>query len=417
MSGHRPRHARQKSKDKGSHMAQKKKIPFKILTPPDDLSEIKHKVRKFRFEKVRRVSVLLVLIILAACGTYLLLKNQTYTRARVSEEYPSNISDTSSYAQFADGIVRYNRDGVVFLNKKNEEQWIQPTQIQNPIIEVKEEAFAVADNGGNTILVFSREGLKGEIETTLPIEKIAISDQGIVSAVLKNENSPKIISYDATGNILVEQQVTVSTTGYPAAMEMSDDGNTLAVSYLYTSGAALKSKVIYYNFGKTGQEKTDNIVCSDEYSNTVMADIFFMGDDRSVVVGDNRFVIYRGTESPEKVKEVELDQEIQSVFHSDKYIGFILLNQEKSGYELRLYNRLGEQVISRDVPGKYSNVKINGDEVIMFEGSRCCIMTTTGIIKFDGDVKADALEIFRARGINKYYVMSVDELRVIYLTK
>ena len=30
-------------------------------------------------------------------------------------------------------------------------------------------------------------------------------------------------------------------------------------------------------------------------------------------------------------KEIELDQEIQSVFHSDRYIGFILLNQEKSG--------------------------------------------------------------------------------------
>lgn len=398
-------------------MAQKKKTSFKILTAPEDLSEIKHKIRKVRLAKIRRVLTLLILISLAVCGTYLLLDNQTYARARTAAEYPIDISDTSSYAQFADGIVRYNRDGVVFLNRKNEEQWIQPTQLQNPTICVKDNAFAVADNGGNSILVFTREGLKGEIETTLPIEKIAISDQGIVSAILRNENSPQIISYDATGNILVEQQVTVSTTGYPVALEMSDDGNMLAVSYLYTEGTAIKSRVIYYNFGETGQERTDNIVMSEEYDNTVMAEIFFMGDDRSIVVGDDRFVIYRGKEVPEKQKEIMLDQEIQSVFHSDRYIGFILLNQEKSGYELRLYSRLGEQVLSREISGKYSNVKIDGSEVIMFDGSRCCIITASGIVKFEGDLNVEALEIFQAPGINRYYMMSVDELRVIYLTK
>lgn len=398
-------------------MAQKKKTSFKILTAPEDLSEIKHKIRKVRLAKIRRVLTLLILISLAVCGTYLLLDNQTYARARTAAEYPIDISDTSSYAQFADGIVRYNRDGVVFLNRKNEEQWIQPTQLQNPTICVKDNAFAVADNGGNSILVFTREGLKGEIETTLPIEKIAISDQGIVSAILRNENSPQIISYDATGNILVEQQVTVSTTGYPVALEMSDDGNMLAVSYLYTEGTAIKSRVIYYNFGETGQERTDNIVMSEEYDNTVMAEIFFMGDARSIVVGDDRFVIYRGKEVPEKQKEITLDQEIQSVFHSDRYIGFILLNQEKSGYELRLYSRLGEQVLSREISGKYSNVKIDGSEVIMFDGSRCCIITATGIVKFEGDLNVEALEIFQAPGINRYYMMSVDELRVIYLTK
>ena len=398
-------------------MSQKKKVRFKILAAPDDLSEIKNKVKKFRFRKLRKLLVPAVLILLAVCGTYLLLDNQTYARARTAAEYPSDLTDMSSYARFADGIVRYNRDGVVLLNKKNEEQWIQPAQIQNPVIRVKDETFAVADNGGNNILVFTREGLRGEIQTNLPIEKIAVSEQGIVSAVLRNEDSPMIISYDATGNILVEQQVTVSALGYPLAMEMSDDGNMLAVAYLYTEGAAMKSKVIYYNFGETGQERTDNIVLSEEYDGTVMADIFFMGDDRSVVVGDNRFVIYRGREIPEKEKEIELDQEIQSVFHSDRYIGFILLNQEKSGYELRLYNRLGEQVLSRDISGKYSNVQIDGNEIIMFEGSRCCIMTAFGIIKFEGDVNVEALEIFRAPGISRYYMMSVDGLRVIYLTK
>ena len=398
-------------------MTQKKKTHLKILTPPDDLSEIMKKVHKFRRAKVRRILVLIVLIILAVCGTYLLLKNQSYGHARTAAEYSSDISDTSNYAQFANGIVRYNRDGVAFLNNKNEEQWIQPTQLQNPVITVKEESFAVADNGGNNILVFSEEGLRGEIETTLPIEKISISDQGIVSVLMRNGSTPSIITYDAAGNILAEIQITQGTMGYPTAMEMSDDGNTLAVSYLYLDGVNIKSRVIYYSFGEAGQENADNIVSSEEYDNTVMADIFFMGGGRSVAVGDNSFVIYRGTDTPQPEKTIVIDQEIQSVFHSDQYIGFILLNQEKSGYEVRLYNRIGEQLISREIPGNYSNVKMDGDEIIMFEGSRCCIVTATGIIKYDGNLDVDTLEIFRTFGVNRYYVMSVNELRVIYLTK
>lgn len=398
-------------------MTQKKKPYLRILTPPDDLSGIMKKIRRFRYAKMRRILVIVILILLTVCGTYLLLNNQSYSKARTSAQYPGDISDTSRYAQFADGIVRYNRDGVAFLNKKNEEKWMQPAQIKNPVIAVKEDSFAVADNGGNNILVFSEEGLKGEIETTMPIEKLTVSDQGIVSVLLRNETAPSIVTYDAAGNILAEMEISLGTTGYPTAMEMSDDGNTLAVSYLFLKGTAVNSRVVYYNFGEAGQSKTDNIVSSEEYENTIMGDMFFMGGGRSVVVGDNCFVIYKGTDEPEKEKTVTLDQEIQSVFHSDQYIGFVLLNREKSGYELRLYNRIGEQMISREIPGKYNNVKIDGDEVIMYDGDRCCIVTATGIIKYKGSLDVEAQEVFKAFGLNRYYVMSVDELRVIYLTK
>ena len=196
-------------------MTQKKNPHLKIVQPPEDLEEIKKRTGRFRREKAGKILATAVLIILAVCGTYLLLKNQSYGKARLAAGYENNTSDSNAYVHFAGGIIRYSRDGVVFLDKKNEEQWIQPVQLQNPIIEVRDDAFAVADCGGNSIYVFTEDGLKGEIETTLPIEKITVSNQGIVSAILKNENTPRIISYDATGNILVEQQITMNSLGYP----------------------------------------------------------------------------------------------------------------------------------------------------------------------------------------------------------
>ena len=94
-----------------------------------------------------------------------------------------------------------------------------------------------------------------------------------------------------------------------------------------------------------------------------------------------------------------------------------LLNQEKSGYELRMYNQSGDTVFSREIQGDYSHVKMDGDNIILYDGSKCCIYTTTGILKFKGDLGADAQEIFDAFGLNRYYVMSDNELRIVYLTK
>ncbi|HIS07617.1 MAG TPA: hypothetical protein IAC99_08120 [Candidatus Choladocola avistercoris] len=398
-------------------MTQKKKGYLRILTPPDDLTALLKTIRRLRLDRIRRILSIVILIWLGLCGTLLLMQNQTYGRARTSDQYPSGTTDSSRYKRFADGIVRYNRDGVSFLNKKNEELWMQPTQLQNPVIVVKDKAFAVADNGGNSILVFSEDGLTGEIETTLPVERISISDQGIVSVILRNENTPEIITYDAAGNILAEMQISPGNSGYPTALEMSDDGNTLAVSYLSVSGTGMKSRLVYYNFGEAGQDRSDNIVFSEDYNDTVFGEIFFMGGGRSVAVADRGFQIIRGTDKPELDRRIPLEQEIQSVFHSDEYIGFILLNEQKSGYELRLYNRIGEQMISRELPGKYSHAKIDGDEIFLYDGDQCCIVTATGIIKYQGDLAVEALEIFPAFGINRYYVMSVDELRVVYLTK
>ena len=398
-------------------MTQKKKGYLRLLTPPDDLSGLVKKIRRLKADSIQNILSYAILILLCLCGTWLLMQNQTYGKARTSDQYPSGTTDSSRYRQFSDGIVRYNRDGVSFLNKKNEEIWMHPTQLQNPVIVVKENAFAVADNGGNSILVFSENGLTGEIETTLPVERLTVSDQGIVSVLLRNENTPEIITYDAAGNILAEMQISSGNSGYPTAMELSDDGKTLAVSYLSVSGTGVKSRLVYYNFGEAGQGRPDNIVFSQDYKDTVFGEIFFMDGNCSVAVADRGIQIIRGTDEPQKDQQIVIDQEIQSIFHSDQYIGFILLNDQKSGYELRLYNRIGEQMISRELPGKYSNAKIDGEEIILYDGDQCCIVTATGIIKYKGQLAVEAREIFPAFGINRYYVMSVDELRVVYLTK
>lgn len=373
------------------------------------------KQRKTRFR--RRVIISVAAVLAAVVGVYLLIHLQTYTAARASDTYAIKGAANNSYEEFAGGVLKYSRDGVAYLNHKGEEEWNHPYQIKNPSLDVCEESAALADKGGNDIMVFQKGGLKGEIHTTLPIEKISVSEQGIVSAILKNESAPKVICYDTAGNVLVEMKASLAGSGYPVDVALSADGEVMLVSYLYTQNGKISTRIVYYNFGQAGEEKADHQVAAKEYEGTIMPSAFFMKGKISAVAGDDRLVIYKGLDKPEEQVTVEIKKEIKSVFHNDKYIGMVLKNEGKEGYELRLYNTGGRQIMSEDFTGDYSKTKLCNSQVIMYDGKKCRIFLRTGVRKFDGELRSNILEMFPVAGVNKYIVMNADGMEAVRLVK
>lgn len=388
------------------------------LNSEDDFqSELEDSGRRHRRFLRRRWIVGIIVLLAAAAGVYLLVNLQTYSQVRVTDEYNNGGTANNSYREFADGILKYSRDGISYLDQKGEEQWNHSYQIKNPYIEAGNSSAVVADKGGNDILVVQEDGVKGEIHTAMPIEKVSVSEQGIVGAILKNDTSAEIMCYDIAGNLLVEHKTSSVGTGYPLDIALSEDGKVMQVLYFYTQDGAMTSKVMYYNFGETGKEKTDNQVSSHEYKDTVMASGFFLDEDTSAAVGDNCLAIYQGKEVPEEKVQIALDKEIKSVIHNEHYIGLILKNEGKEGYELRLYNGDGKVVISKDFTGDYSNVKLCKRQVIMYDGKKCSIFMRNGIQKFDGEMEYNIMEIFPVAGVNKYIVMSADGMKKVRLVK
>ena len=380
-------------------------------------TEAMEEAKRQKRKRWKKTGIIAGSILAVSIGIYLLINLQTYTSVRTVDTYPVSGAASNEYKQFADGVLKYSRDGISYLDQKGSEVWNQPYQIQNPVVDVNETSGAVADKGGNAILVFNEEGLRGEIETDLPIERISVSEQGIVSVILIDESSSQILCYDAAGNILVEHKTSVNGTGYPMDAALSPDGEILQVLYLYTQDGAITSRVACYNFGQEGESETDHQVTKQEYKDVVMADGFFMNQSVSAAVGDNMLTIFRGKSVPEEAVKVEIDKEIKSVFHSQKYIGMILKNEGKEGYELRLYNDRGQMAMSEDFSGDYSNVKICGSQVIMYDGKNCSIFTRGGIQKFEGEMNSNILEIFPVAGVNKYIVMNENGMEVVRLVK
>ena len=110
-------------------------------------------------------------------------------------------------------------------------------------------------------------------------------------------------------------------------------------------------------------------------------------------------------------------KEIKSVFHNEKYIGLILKNQGKGGYELRLYNKTGKVVLSKEFTGDYNHVKLCDDQVIMYDGKTCSIFMKNGVQKFKGRMDNNIQEIFPVGGVNQYIVLSANGMEKIRLVK
>jgi hypothetical protein len=152
-------------------------VIVKVRDPDENLEE---KIKAYKVKKRIKTAVTILAFVFALISSYLLVKLQTYTSLRTLQSYKNKETESSDlkYLQYADGMLKYGRDGIAYINKKGVEQWNQSYQIKDPVINVSGKAMAVAERGGNDIYVMDEKGAKGEIHTNYPIEKIAVAENG-----------------------------------------------------------------------------------------------------------------------------------------------------------------------------------------------------------------------------------------------
>lgn len=395
---------------KGNNMS----VTIEVRQPNDDVDKI---IQSNKRKRMFHIGISILTIAAVLISTYMLVEMQTYSTMRTIQEYGEAETDNSNFVKYADGILKYSRDGAAFLNKKGEEKWNQSYQIKKPFVTSNKEALVIGDQAGNDLYVFNKSGLRGEIHTNYPVEMAAVSENGIVSVLLRNGMSPQIICYDATGNVLVEHTASLSGIGYPIGMSLSADGTMLQVSYLCVADGVEATRVVYYNFKDGGAEKETYQVTEDVYKNTVMPTSFFINNKKSIIVGDSFFVVYNGKDTPQAAKTIELGKAVQQVFYDDEYLGFVLKNVGEEESELRLYDMNGEQKISKKFVGEYSNISVSEGNVIMFDGKKCMIFSNWGVRKFDGEVEMNIKEVLPLTGINMYLLVSNDGMEEVRLVK
>lgn len=368
-------------------------------------------------KRVARRRIILVVLAVAIVGSFVL-----YNRLHVFEDYV--IAETkeiemtagTEYVSAGKKLFRYNSDGVSLVSRKNETEWSITYSMQAPIADICGTTMVIAEQQGTQVYVVDEEGLVGSFDTQIPILKARVSRQGVVALVLQDEDVTWVNLYKADGSAVAADKTRVGETGYPLDIDLSPNGQKLAVSYLSVDDGVMTSHVVFYHFGQEGRKKENNIVSSADYAETVIPQIYFTDNSRAVAVADGGFYVFRGSDAPKESVFVSLDREIISCFHDDEIIGFLFPNEDgEEQYRMELYNYSGKRKLSKKIDATFDNIKVENGQILMYNEKGFDVFTKSGQLRFSSAYEKAVEEFFYFGEFRKYLVItrdSFDKIRI-----
>ena len=228
-------------------------------------------------------------------------------------------------------------------------------------------------------------------------------------AVLMEEKGIGYIRlYDKSGDFLAEGELHAKNSGYPLDISISNDGKKLAVATMDVNEGNVKTTVAFYNFGSVGQNEIDNIVSSYPYSDAVIPKVEFLTNDIAVAAGDNRLVLYEGSQKPVVKKEIAITREIRSLFYNDHYVGLVFENENmEQPYQVEIYDTRGVKVRTFDFSMEYDAIEfLENDEVCIRNNLECEIYTLRGIRRFHYNFDEDIYKVIHVGGRQYIFLMS-----------
>ena len=366
--------------------------------------------------KLYTVLAFLGLAAAVAIGSYIQWKNKVYISYGIIQENEWVRADESQTINLKGTLFTYSNDGMSCTDLKGKTIWNQTYEMQNPVIRTCNKTVAVGDYNGRKIYVCNTQGMLGTIETTLPIRDFCVSSNGVVAAVLDDSSVTAIYLYSATGKSFADFKTRMSNSGYPIAVDISNDGSLVAVSYIKAEKGKLVSNIGFYNFSSVGQNYTDNFVSGYGYPEAVIPLVHLMGNDTVFAVPDNRIMFLKGKQTPESLSENMISEEIQSVFYNESHVGLVLYNTAAdTKYRIEIYDTNAKKVSELAFDMEYKEILFDSLGIIIYNDSECLIYDWDDRLKYQG-LFGDKITCFVPGGsISKHTLVTDNTIQSIEL--
>ena len=335
------------------------------------------------------------------------VRERRYDNYRVVTELSGEGALSAEYVQIGEDFLRCSGDDVILMNASGQEIWMEPHMMKKPTIDVYQDKSVIYDKKNSNMSVYDLSGKIGEIHTKLPIIKAKVAKNGVVAAVLEDQDATWIRIYDVKGREIASAKTKVDSPGYPVDLSISSDGMSLAVTYLCVRAYKPSSYIVFYEFGDIGQNQVDNKVSAYTYTDTLVPAIKHLSNDTIVAFRDDGFTIYQGERIPEEKKVVAIEQNILSVFSDENHIGFVLKSLDKDKkYRIEIYDRDGELEWTRNIDIFFEDISISGDKIILHNKSEFAIYTLKGNLIYQGAIQEGNIEKIVCIERNRYRVIT-----------
>lgn len=388
---------------------------YRVIT--SDVKEMNEKIHRHR-RKILLLTVLVVILLFGALtGIYIYMQTRTYTEYEVLKSIKREDSTGTQFASFRRNVIKYGRDGASCMDMDNHMVWSQTYEMQSPMVDTCEDYAVVADKKGKKVYIMDTKGPCGEINTTMPIQRVQVANQGTVAILMEQEGIGYIHLYDKKGAFLAEGELHTENSGYPLDLTLSNDGKKMAVTLLDLNEGNVKTTITFYNFSSAGQNEIDNIVSQSSYADMVFPKVEFLTNDVMAAFGNGKIVIFEGNQKPKVSKEITMEKEIQSIFYNEAYMGVVFLNEnQKVPYQMKVFDLNGAEVLSKDFNVEYQEIGFLQNDEICVRGEReIAIYTLHGVEKFHDSFKKNILKVLSAGKIRDYIFLAEGETQKVRL--
>ena len=371
------------------------------------------KIWRHRVSVILKYAVVAAVVLLAIFGIRYYMNNRTFTGYSIASTTERSDTMTTKYAPFGDKILKYSRDGVSYTDDTNSLLFSITYTMQDPILALSQKAGAVADKNGSQIYIFDQEKQLGQITTLLPIKHIAISNQGVVAVLMEESKSSKLEIYSADGTIIGDGIFDLEDAGYPMNLSISSDGTKIAIAFAQISGSKFNSSVAVYNFDNVGENYVDHLVFAKNYTDYMIPELHYFDASTLVAVGDGILGFYQGSQIPEIVNEVTIENEIKSVFYGENMVGLVFETVE--GKMLTLYDAKGNLVTQIPFTMDYDNIRIADNRVLIYNDTEMGLYSFSGKECFRQTFETSMVDIFTTKSRSKYLFIYTNETQVVKL--
>lgn len=358
-----------------------------------------------------------VLLITVAFGVlYYRYQNKVYTGYEVLSAVDRVQVETSNVLSFNNYFLTYSKDGVHCTDSKGNDIWSTPFEMQEPIVKICGDYVAITDYNGRIIYIFNSGGEVGTIQTNNPIRNLQVAANGVIAAVVDDGDVTPIYLYRYDGTQLASFRTTMTKSGYPLAIGMSQNSKLVGVSYLYLDEGQMTTKVAFYNFDEVGKNETDNLVSGYDYKNEVVPIIEFLDESTAFAVANDKLMFYQGKERPTSVANIMLQEEIKSVYYGNGYVGLVYLDASgEARYCMDIYNSRGKLLNQLKFDLEYTEIFFEENSVVIYNASAAEIYTIQGNKKFAGDFENSIMLMLPTNNSTKYILVTKEQIQTITL--
>ena len=353
------------------------------------LTNIKARAKTRR--RVRSVIIIVVVVIMAAviaASCFFLSNYKTYSSFTVtSTTLLSGGGDNLSFTNYADGYLQCSNNGAAYFTKDTI-VWDEAFQMDRPILDTCQDYAAIADMRQNDVYLYDKNGLVSRISTANEIMDVEVAQSGMVALATTDGDCCYIELKASDGSDVINVKSVFSSSGYLKDITLSSDGTRLAAAFIYISQGSLESRVLFYDFSAGD---TDGMLVGgfNQYTDTVLTDVEFMGDDTVCAVGDNALSFYSFSGEPSLIsEELDLEWEIQSLSFTDKKL-LLITKDDTNEYNYRayVYNSSGKQVADCGFDFAYSKAQLAGsNNILLYSSTDCMVLSYKGLKRFSGNM-------------------------------